>query len=305
MTKPFKPMLADPPEPEKFPLRFPFYGSPKYDGIRCIITEDGPVTRKLKPIPNRALRDVLSHILLLHLDGELLAGDPMNPNAMQATTSAVMGFEADFSQVKFYVFDHIEYPELPFSKRQEYLQVMYRRCAEVGLPVVLVPQVFIKDEEDLTAYVTKCLEAGYEGVILRSPTSPYKYGRSTAKEQYLLKIKPWEDAEAKVIGFVEQFENTNEAQEDNLGHTKRSTAQDGLVGKGTLGAFVVEIEGWKEKTMQIGTGQGLDMKLRQEVWDNREKYLGSWLKYQFQRIGSKDRPRIPIFLGFRHPDDMS
>lgn len=302
----FKPMLADPPE-EKYPLRFPFYASPKYDGIRCIITADGPVTRKLKLIPNRELRNALSHLIMSGFDGELLSGSPTHPNAMQATTSAVMSHEGDYSQVSFYVFDRLALgrPELGYEYRKHLLEGWFGHAAKIcPVPLKLVPQILVHNQAELDSYVETCLLVGYEGVILRRPDGHYKYGRSTAKEQLLLKIKPWEDAEGTIIAFEEGETNTNEKTRDELGYAKRSSAQAGKVGNGTMGRAVVRISGWQSDTVRIGNGPGLTHGLRQEIWNNQAAWLGKTLKYKFQRVGSLDRPRIPQWLGIRHEDDM-
>jgi len=47
----------------------------------------------------------------------------------------------------------------------------------------------IKDLEEFKACEEKFLKEGYEGIMARSPHAPYKVGRSTLKEQGLLKIK--------------------------------------------------------------------------------------------------------------------
>jgi DNA ligase-1 len=44
---------------------------------------------------------------------------------------------------------------------------------------------------------------------------------------------------------------------------------------------------------------------RREVWKDPDAYIGKIIKYKYQAIGSKDAPRIPIFLGFRDERDMT
>jgi DNA ligase-1 len=140
--------------------------------------------------------------------------------------------------------------------------------------------------------------------MIRDPEGPYKCGRSSVKQQYLLKIKPFEDGEAKIVGFEEQMENTNEAEKDAFGHTKRSSHKAGKVPKGTLGKFVVRRLS-DDLEFRVGTGKGLTNTLRQEIWDNQKKFLGKIIKYKHQAIGAKIAPRIAIFLGFRDLRDMT
>jgi DNA ligase-1 len=144
--------------------------------------------------------------------------------------------------------------------------------------------------------------------MLRTPNSPYKQGRSTLKEGWLLKVKRFKDSEAEIIGFEEQMENTNEKTKDELGHSKRSSHKAGMVGKGTLGKFLVREIGstpWFGREFAIGTGEGLTNELRQEIWDNRDKHLGKILTYKYQVHGIKELPRLPISKGFRDERDMS
>ena len=56
---------------------------------------------------------------------------------------------------------------------------------------------------------------------------------------------------------------------------------------------------------RVGTGKGLTNVLRQEIWDNQSKWLGKVIKYKHQAIGSKDAPRIAIYLGMRDERDMT
>ena len=81
--------------------------------------------------------------------------------------------------------------------------------------------------------------------MIRTPDSPYKCGRSTEREGWLLKIKRFEDAEAVVLDTYEGMSNQNDAQRDAFGRTKRSLAQAGKVGRGELGGFVVRHAGYR------------------------------------------------------------
>jgi hypothetical protein len=64
--------------------------SPKIDGIRAIIGNGAALSRSLKPIRNLFVQSVLGRAEFQGLDGELVVGDPNDPNCMQNTTSGVM-----------------------------------------------------------------------------------------------------------------------------------------------------------------------------------------------------------------------
>jgi DNA ligase-1 len=120
-------------------------------------------------------------------------------------------------------------------------------------------------------------------------------------------MKRFEDSEARIIGFEEQCTNTNEAEEDELGHTKRSTHQENMIPNGHLGKFVaIEIgdRPWKGRELKIGGAKGMTKEMRKEIWENKDKYLGKVVKYTFQPYGIKELPRLPIWVGFRDERDM-
>ena len=232
----FKPMLASDCEGDVSKLRFPIVVSPKIDGIRCVIVNGKALTRSLKPIPNKALRERLeANTALDGLDGELV----IDGATFQETTSAVMSHDGDSSRVRFHVFDCINVPASPFHIRLVSAQMKVRTANTEC--VVEVPHVLVNNKEELLGYESDALAAGYEGVMLRDPNGKYKHGRSTLKEGGLVKLKRFADAEAVIIGFEERMHNGNEAYTDELGRTKRSSAQAGKVGRGDLGAFVLSL----------------------------------------------------------------
>jgi DNA ligase-1 len=164
----------------------------------------------------------------------------------------------------------------------------------------LIP-ISIYNEEDLLTYESKCISEGYEGVMLRTPDGPYKCGRSTAKEAYLLKLKRFEDSEATIVGYEERMHNNNELDFDAFGYAKRSSHKANLVPANTLGALKVkDIKSGKE--FNIGTG--FDDAMRKMIWDGQDSYLGKIVVYKHQPSGSDELPRFPVFKGFRNSIDM-
>lgn len=277
-------------------LRYPVIASPKLDGIRCLKIAGRVVSRKFKEIPNQHIRTTLEWLLPDGIDGEILSGD-----TFQRCTSAVMsrGGKPDFV---FWAFDLVSGGlDRPFRQRIVDTTKAIKLIGDKAVSVV--SHGWMRDPEQLEKFEALCLRRGYEGVMLRDPEGPYKCGRSTEKQGWLLKLKRFVDNEAVVLGFEERMHNKNELQRDELGYAKRSTAKAGKVGSDTLGRFLVrDLKTGVE--FKIGTGLGLDDRLRQEIWDSQESFLGSVIKYKCQPYGTKDKPRLPIFLGFRHQADM-
>ena len=159
----------------------------------------------------------------------------------------------------------------------------------------------MNSEGELLMFETELLEKGAEGVMVRSVDGIYKNGRSTAKDGILGKVKRFSDAEYRIVGFVERMHNANEATRNELGYIERSSHKDNLVGRGDLGALVLEtVDG-----QQFNCGTGFDDALRAEIWANKAADLGRMAKVKSFLIGVKDLPRFPVFLGFRDEGDIS
>lgn len=291
-----RPMESKPPDHNG--IKFPVLATPKLDGIRCLRIDGKSVSRRFIEIPNQHVRDTMNG-LIDGVDGELVI-DGLTFNQIQ---SAVMSRDGkpDF---KFYVFDYVSVSLTePYDERME-------KLAALTLPdycIKVLPKL-INNEEELLEYEEKCLEDGYEGIMLRAPKGPYKCGRSTAREGYLLKLKRFADSEAVIIGFEELMSNQNEAETDEFGNIKRSKSLEGLVPAGTLGKFIVREIGntpWKGEKFSVGVLKGFTAADRLHIWNNRDKYIGKILTYTYQDHGIKDLPRIPTGKGIRSPIDLS
>jgi len=275
-------------------LRFPILATPKLDGIRCLKIGGRALTRSFKPISNRFVREWIEANLPDGVDGELM----LRGGSFNATTSAIgaHGGEPDFV---FHVFDFVSTGcDVPYACRVQELEQLppWERMEKV-LPVE------IGSAEELAAYEERCLAEGYEGVMVRDPAGPYKCGRSTEREGWLLKIKRFEDAEAEVLETYEGMSNHNEAGVDAFGRTKRSLSKAGMVGRGELGGFIVRA---LDSGVQFRLGYnhvvgGVD---RGSLWARRESLVGRLVKFRHQPSGAKEAPRFPKFVGWREAWDL-
>ncbi len=277
-------------------LRYPVIASAKLDGIRCLKVDGKVVSRSFKPIQNEHIRAILEFELPEGADGEIMSGE-----TFQDCTSAVMR-RAGKPEFTFWMFDLFDIRNLkePYTERIHQMEQWERKQNSVH--VAVVPTRLILSEMELLSYEEECLADGFEGVMVRDPDGPYKEGRSTEKQGWLLKLKRFVDAEAQVIGFEELFHNLNAVEINELGLTTRSHAKEGKVPADTLGKFKVrDLETGAE--FFIGTGEGLTQSLRKTIWRNRRAYLGKVVKYKYQAVGVKEVPRLPVWLGFRDRRD--
>lgn len=290
-----KPMLASNETIDIYKISYPCYVTPKLDGIRALTINSQLLSRSFKPIKNKNIKETLKD-LPDGLDGELVSGN------FQETTHRVMKEEETEGDWGYYIFDYVKDSlSKPYLERIQDLWDLVESQKYSLKNVNIVAPIEVNTSEELLLRESEFIEEGYEGLIIRSGSSPYKCGRSTLKEGYLLKLKRFLDTEGVVIDFVEYENNNNEAEKDNFGRTKRSSAKAGKSGADMLGKFILRMNDGRV----VGCGSGFNMEQRKEIWANKSSYLNKIVKFKYFPFGEKDLPRHPIFLGFRDPDDMS
>lgn len=294
-----RPMLAAKATDEELQALFKrghsFLVSPKIDGIRALVVNGQLVSRTMKPIRNYYTQQLFGRPELEGLDGELVVGNPWDKNLMQQTSSGVMSY-AGRPDVSYWVFDKWDAPA-GFSYR------LNRACNLAQGFIAEVQHESCSSYEQLLEKEAQFLQLGFEGVMLRHPNGPYKQNRSTLREAYLVKVKRFEDSEATVIGADPLYRNLNSAEEDERGYTKRSQSTAGKYADDLLGALLV-----RDNTtgIEFSVGSGFTEAQRRSLWaQGGTDLVGRVVKYKsFKNAGVKIAPRHPIFLGFRHEEDM-
>ena len=286
------PMLARACSDIRF-LGYPVLATPKLDGIRFLKLNGRALTRAFKPIRNDSVRKWIEVFMPDGVDGEL-----MLRNGTFSETSSAIGRASGRPDFVCNVFDYVK----PGTNKPYHFRMLDLSAIIISNRVNLVLPVRINNVLELEAYETKCLAEGYEGVMVRDPNSPYKCGRSTENEGYLLKIKRFSDSEAVIVGCSERMQNTNEAQQDTFGHSERSSCKDGMIGKGVIGSFAcIDTKSGVAFSVAVNdtrTGVGaISM-------SSAEQVVGKTIKYKFQPAGVKTAPRFPTFLGFREAWDL-
>lgn len=269
-------------------LRYPVLATLKIDGVRALRMNSSLLSRTLKPIPNRALRE-MSLALPGGMDMELY-NHGMTYNEIQSIVMSETHMNTN--TIQFHVLDW-------YGKDGGYKDRMFAVFEQYKLQPTfhLYYPTTIHNADELFNYLTNSELEQCEGICFRTPDSPYKQGRSTLREQYLVKLARFVQTELTIIGFEEQQENGNPDLYNGVGYMKRQTCADGMIGKNTLGAFIcTDSSGARVK---VGTGVGLTDKLRKEIWSNRDCYAGQQITVKFKSHGMKDVLRHPIFVGFR------
>lgn len=230
-----------------------WYISEKLDGVRAywdgekLISRGGynfnPPKFFIKNFPNFAL------------DGELWTkrGDFEN---ITSITKSGKGWE----KLTYNIFE-VPKAEGNFSKRlfkiKNYLKDNPTKYIKV------IPQITCKSKKHLKETFEELIKNGAEGVMVKNPFVSFEEGRS----DNLLKLKPYFDDEAKVIGYRE-------------GKGKY---------KGLLGSLLVE---YKNKKFFIGSG-----------FSDKERKsppkIGDIITFKYSGFTKRGLPKFPVFLRVR------
>lgn len=294
-----KPMLAATVD-DLADVKYPVYASPKLDGVRALVKGGRLYSRTLKPVPNKYVNELFARSSFSGFDGELIYGSPTAKDVYRQTVSVTGSDDkAEGRDVKFHVFDRWDVKgPLTARLKNDLDRVDWGQLD--GL--VRVEQRLVKSAEELLQFETECLDAGYEGLILRSPDGLYKFGRSTVKQQGMMKLKRFVDSEFLLLRVVEEMHNANAAKKNALGRTERSSHQAGLVPTGRAGAL--EVRDLKSG-VEFSIGTGLNDEDRAWFWKHRAALEGKFVgKYKSFLIGVKDKPRFPVYLGPREKWDL-
>ncbi|MDD2742223.1 MAG: DNA ligase [Rhodocyclaceae bacterium] len=232
--------------------------SEKLDGVRALWNGKTLNFRSGKGI--NAPRWFIDALPKQALDGELWLGRGKF-DQLSGIVRREVPDDKEWQQVRYMIF------ELPgasgsFSQRSDAIGEIVLQARTPWLQKI--EQFSVVDRNNLHKRLDQVVKAGGEGLMLHRADAPYETGRSDT----LLKMKPWEDAEAEVIGH-----------------------QPGK-GKyfGVMGALRVRTPDGRE--FSLGTG----------FTDEQRKNpppLGSMVTYRYRDVTSKGLPRFASFLRVR------
>lgn len=169
-----------------------YLASEKLDGVRA--AWDGKVLRFRSGREINAPRWFLEGLPARPLDGELWLGRG-SFERLSGIVRRETPDDGEWRQVRYMVF------ELPdglgiFGERAAALREI---AGQAGVPwLQAVEQFPVADRVALREQLEAIIAAGGEGLMLHRSDAPYRTGRS----DILLKMKPWNDADAEVIGWV-------------------------------------------------------------------------------------------------------
>ncbi len=235
------------------------YGvSEKYDGVRGYWDGQQLWTRGGQRI--NAPRSFTADWPTEPMDGELWAGHGAFARAV-STVRQQTPDDAAWKQLSFMVFDLPAHPG-PFAERLIALQQLVDRLSAHAITWVKpVAQTTVADDRELQALLKATVQSGGEGLMLHRQAALYRGQRSDD----LLKLKPYDDAEARVVALVP-------------GRGKY---------EGMMGALQVEMANGQR--FKLGTG----------FTDSERQHppeVGAWVTYRFRDMNPSGVPRFASFL---------
>ena len=233
--------------------------SEKYDGVRG--HWDGQQLRTRGGEPIAAPPWFTAGWPAIPMDGELWAGRGRFEHA-QSAVARQQPDDAQWRSLRYMVFDLPTHP----GSFDERLAALNGLVASIDKAWVLaVPQRKLATEAELQALMRQVVRGGGEGLMLHRGASLYRAGHSDD----LLKLKPHDDAEARVVAHVP-------------GKGKYA---------GQLGALLVETP--EGKRFALGTGFS-------DAQRRDPPPVGSWVTYRYRGLHeSSGLPRFASFMRVR------
>ncbi len=232
--------------------------SEKYDGVRA--QWDGATLRFRGGGNVPAPAWFTTGFPAVPLDGELwIARGAFD--ALSGTVRKREPVDAEWRRVRYLVF---ELPGAPgtFAERAETLRTL---VAAAGVPwLQAIDQTRVTSHAELMRRLDSVVRDGGEGLMLHRADAPYLTGRSDA----LLKLKPWLDAEAVVVGHVP-------------GQGKY---------RGMTGALDMEMPDGRRFRLGIGLTDALR---------RQPPPIGTRITYRYLHLTKNGVPRFPRYLRIR------
>lgn len=275
------------------------YLDPKLDGVRIITildianktvtqySRDGRQNDRFEAITQK-LSALLPHLKRsIVLDGEMIS------RSFQDLMKQLNRKEdVDTSDARLALFDVLPLDDflsgecsMPQDERQDVLAGLMPLLQEhCGDRVYVIPKMLVdldtpEGQANFREFNRETVEAGYEGIMVKDPTAPYKCKRTDA----WMKIKPFITVDLEVIGV-----------EPGKPESKFAHTLGGLVCRGMD----------QERLVEVTVGGGYSEELRDQIWRDQASVIGRTVEIKGDALtraqdGDAWSLRFPVFMGFR------
>lgn len=270
------------------------FKSKKRDGIRAEVDNTGIKNRSLKILRNKMIQRKFNDAYInlpdgITLEAEIYAdGVPCREMAgICNSTSKVVP-----ENTKLYIFGVFN-SEASFEERLAIVNQIEEDYL-LGDGYVIVEQSRCYSAAEAQEYYNQCIADGYEGVVLMDGRKKYKQGRVTIKQHIGFKMKPIKELDLEILGVTERFLNTNESEKNELGESFKRNTVDAKEHTGIAACFICKYKDTETKVTITG-----DVASRQEIWKNKETYIGAYAVVKSMDYGELNKLRHPRLLDIK------
>ena len=259
---------------------YPAFIQPKLDGVRCLFTAKGAVSRANNQFMNvqhieQALKPFFAKNPTAILDGELynhgLKDDFEKIISLVKKRKPTDADRAEAKElVQYHMYDVASMTIATYVDRNLFLlaEPSFRNSSILEVTSTRLATDF----DDAQKWHAKNLKLGYEGSIYRTPSGKYKGTRSWD----LMKFKDFHDAEAHIIGY-------------EIGKGKR---------EGTLGKFLMQDDDGNK--FGCPPGKGYNYKDLANMLENIHDYIGEYATFTYFERTKAGSYRHPHYKAIRN-----
>ena len=259
---------------------YPAFIQPKLDGVRCLFTAKGAVSRANNQFMNvqhieQALKPFFAKNPTAILDGELynhgLKDDFEKIISLVKKRKPTDADRAEAAElVQYHMYDVASMTIATYVDRNLFLlaEPSFRNSSILEVTSTRLATDF----DDAQRFHAKNLKLGYEGSIYRTPSGKYKGTRSWD----LMKFKDFHDAEAHIIGY-------------EIGKGKR---------EGTLGKFIMQ--DYDGNKFGCPPGKGYNYKDLANMLENIHDYIGQYATFTYFERTKAGSYRHPHYKAIRN-----
>ena len=259
---------------------YPAFIQPKLDGVRCLFTAKGAVSRANNQFMNvqhieQALKPFFAKNPTAILDGELynhgLKDDFEKIISLVKKKKPTDADRAEAAElVQYHMYDVASMTIATYVDRNLFLlaEPSFRNSSILEVTSTRLATDF----DDAQRFHAKNLKLGYEGSIYRTPSGKYKGTRSWD----LMKFKDFHDAEATIVGY-------------EIGKGKR---------EGTLGKFLMQDDDGNK--FGCPPGKGYNYKDLANMLENIHDYIGQYATFTYFERTKAGSYRHPHYKAIRN-----
>lgn len=272
-------------------VKFPVWGEPKLDGLRCIAEKrNGKVTLRTRngnlletlPAIKAALEACPSDDFMLDGEAMINRADQESWNDSASVLMSRKNKKSD-SDMVYNVFDGMpiaNWDAKSCSIVQRTRKSISAKIAErtASPTVVSVVGRILNSMEELLAFFDECLENGYEGIMLKSLDGLYEWKRVKTS---VMKYKPVDTYEGVVVGWYEGGVGTKNADR--------------------FGGFHVLLD----NKVITRVGGGYSDALRNQINEDPDEFFGRVVECEAAKgLAKNGKLRFPVFCRFRDASDV-